>query len=233
MYSDVFCKVYNVFGWNYYPEIFGQQLIKWLARQGRTPQTALDLACGTGVLCRQLKAAGIRAGGMDLSEGMIAIAKAADPEGTYHVADMTAYRPESPVDLVTCTGDSVNHLPSLAHLEAVFQNMFGSLTPGGCFVFDLLNEGEISDSEPFEMDMEDGSRIWFQMTRPDSQRVHLTVRVFRDGSLQVEQVIRENLYDPETVCSMLKKAGFPSVKLQNRLLEEDKPGTTWFVIAEK
>ena len=27
MYSDVFCKVYNEFGWNYYPEIFGEQLI--------------------------------------------------------------------------------------------------------------------------------------------------------------------------------------------------------------
>ena len=23
MYSDVFCKVYNEFGWNYYPEAFG------------------------------------------------------------------------------------------------------------------------------------------------------------------------------------------------------------------
>ena len=30
MYSDVFCKVYNEFGWNYYPEAFGEQLLKWL-----------------------------------------------------------------------------------------------------------------------------------------------------------------------------------------------------------
>ena len=29
MYSDVFCKVYNEFGWNYYPEAFGQQLLLW------------------------------------------------------------------------------------------------------------------------------------------------------------------------------------------------------------
>ena len=27
MYSDIFCKVYNEFGWNYYPEIFGEQLL--------------------------------------------------------------------------------------------------------------------------------------------------------------------------------------------------------------
>lgn len=32
MYSDVFCKVYNKFGWNYYPAIFGEQLLEWLRR---------------------------------------------------------------------------------------------------------------------------------------------------------------------------------------------------------
>ena len=46
MYSDVFCKVYNEFGWNYYPEIFGQQLLQWLRRQGLQPKTGMDLACG-------------------------------------------------------------------------------------------------------------------------------------------------------------------------------------------
>ena len=27
MYSDAFCKVYNQFGWNYFPEAFGEQLL--------------------------------------------------------------------------------------------------------------------------------------------------------------------------------------------------------------
>ena len=39
MYSDVFCKVYNEFGWNYYPEIFGQQLLLWLQRNDLRPRT--------------------------------------------------------------------------------------------------------------------------------------------------------------------------------------------------
>ena len=45
MYSDVFCKVYNEFGWNYYPEIFGQQLLVWLEQKGIRPGTAMDLVC--------------------------------------------------------------------------------------------------------------------------------------------------------------------------------------------
>ena len=65
MYSDIFCKVYNEFGWNYYPEIFGQQLLEWLCRRGLSPKNALDLGCGTGVLCRILKDAGMEAMGMD------------------------------------------------------------------------------------------------------------------------------------------------------------------------
>ena len=45
MYSDVFCKVYNVFGWNYYPEIFGEQLLEWLRRKlpGRKSWIAAQL----------------------------------------------------------------------------------------------------------------------------------------------------------------------------------------------
>ena len=34
MYSEVFCKVYNEFGWNFYPEIFGEQLLTWIREKG-------------------------------------------------------------------------------------------------------------------------------------------------------------------------------------------------------
>ena len=82
MYSDVFCKVYNEFGWNYYPEIFGEHLVKWLREKGIRPETSMDLACGTGILCRILRDEGIRAAGMDLSSGMIDIARGDSPIST-------------------------------------------------------------------------------------------------------------------------------------------------------
>ena len=88
MYSEVFCKVYNEFGWNYYPEIFGQQLLQWLKNEKLYPKTAMDLACGTGVLCKILQENGIRADGMDFSAGMIEIAKENCPESHFDVADM-------------------------------------------------------------------------------------------------------------------------------------------------
>lgn len=233
MYSEIFCKVYNEFGWNYYPEIFGEQLLRWLDRKGLRPDSALDLACGTGVLCRILRDAGIRAWGMDLSEGMIRIAREADPEGHYDVADMTKYRPQRRFSLVTCTGDAINHIPALSDVERIVRNVYQYLNPGGYFVFDLLNRREVSDSEPFQIDFTETTRVWFQMTRPGEDRVDLTVRVFEEGKLAMEEIIRETVHEPGTIRALLEKAGFRNIRCADRLLEDQNPGTTWFVTAQK
>lgn len=233
MYSDVFCKVYNEFGWNYYPEIFGEQLLCWLERKGLKPQTALDLACGTGILCQILHNAGMEVTGMDLSEGMITIARAGNSMIHYDVADMITYRPERRFDLVTCTGDAVNHIGDLADVVQIFRNVYDCLQPGGWFVFDLLKEEEVSDSEPFEMDFSETIRVWFQMTRPGDKNVNLKIRVYEQGALAFEENIRETLHDPETICKMLRDCGFSEIRCSERLLEENHPGTTWFITAQK
>ena len=233
MYSDVFCKVYNEFGWNYYPEAFGQQLLLWLRRNGIAPKKALDLACGTGVLCQILQESGIQSHGMDLSAGMIAIARERTPGIRYDVADMTTYRPAEQFDLVTCTGDALNHIPALADVEKIFRNVYAYTADGGYFIFDILNEREVSTSEPFEMDFTDKIRVWFQMTRPEEKQVNLKIRVFEDGKEQFEENIRETVHDPEVICNLLKQAGFQVEKCADRLLEDSGRGTTWFVVARK
>ena len=233
MYSDVFCKVYNEFGWNYYPEIFGQQLLRWLDQNRIRPETAMDLACGTGVLCGILADGGIRAGGMDYSAGMIDIARASRPEIPYEVADMVTFRPKARYDLVTCTGDALNHIGSLSDVEQIFRNVYGYLAPGGYFVFDILNENEVSTSEPFEMDYDAHTRVWFQMTRPGEKQVNLKIRVYEDGALAFEENILETVHDPAAICGLLRNSGFQVLRCADTLLEGENHGTTWFVIAKK
>ena len=233
MYSEIFCKVYNEFGWNYYPEIFGEQLLSWLRQNSITPKTALDLGCGTGILCEILDRSGIAASGMDLSAGMIDIARKSSPHIPYAVADMTTWRPEAEFDLVTCTGDALNHIGNLRDVAKIFQNVYAYTAPGGYFIFDILNEKEVSTSEPFEMDFTDTTRVWFQMTTPGEKQVVLTVRVYEQGVLQFEENIRETVHDPAAICALLEQAGFTVLKCANRLLESNNPGTTWFIIARK
>ena len=233
MYSDVFCKVYNAFGWNYYPEIFGQQLLIWLDRHNVHPKNSMDLACGTGILCQVLHKNGIKAAGMDFSSGMIDIARQGDPGISYEVADMITFCPDAQYDLVTCTGDALNHICRLDDIQKIFQNVYCYTAPGGYFIFDVLNEHEVSTDEPFEMDFCETVRVWFQMTRPGDRQVNLKIRVFENEVLAFEENIRETIHDPSEICRLLRNCGFTDVTCTDRLLPENNPGTTWFVIARK
>ena len=75
MYSDIFSKLYDAFGWNYYPESFAQLLLRWIDEQGLHINNMLDLGCGTGILCNMIAEHGIETMGMDLSHGMIAMSR--------------------------------------------------------------------------------------------------------------------------------------------------------------
>ena len=68
MYSDIFSKMYDAFGWNYYPESFAQLLLRWIDEQGLHINNMLDLGCGTGILCNMIAEHGIETMGMDLSD---------------------------------------------------------------------------------------------------------------------------------------------------------------------
>ena len=233
MYSDVFCKVYNEFGWNYYPEIFGEQLTEWIERKGIKVSKSLDLACGTGVLCEIMHKNGAQAYGMDFSSGMIDIAKSRNGNICYEVADMITYRPDILFDIVTCTGDAVNHIADICDVEKIFENVYAYTKDGGYFIFDILNEREISESDPFEMDFDENTRVWFQMTRPDVNKVNLKIRVYEKGEFAFEENIGETVHDVNVICELLKKCGFKSVVCSDRILEDAKGGTTWFIIAQK
>ena len=134
---------------------------------------------------------------------------------------------------MTCTGDAVNHIATLSDVEKIFRNVYAYLASGGYFVFDLLNENEVSDSEPFEMDFDENTRVWFQMTRPGEKQVNLKIRVFEDGELAFEENIRETIHDPATICGLLKTCGFTLLRCADRMLDDGGHGTTWFIIARK
>ncbi|MBP3588165.1 MAG: class I SAM-dependent methyltransferase [Clostridia bacterium] len=234
MYSEAFCKVYNEFGWNYYPEAFGEQLLLWLRRHQPAAKTSLDLACGTGILCEILHDHGLEASGMDCSEGLIDIARTSRPDIHYDVADMITYRPEKQFDLVTCTGDALNHIADLPDVEKIFRNVYAYLRPGGYFIFDLLNRREISTEEPFELDYSDTVKARIQMLQPEYGTVNLQIQVFENGTLQFQEIIRERVHEPADICDLLRKCGFEVVRCADQLLDDAAyHGTTWFLIAKK
>ena len=234
MYSNAFCKIYNEFGWNYFPEAFGEQLLTWIRQNEVQVKTSMDLACGTGVLCEILHAAGIQAAGMDFSEGMIAIAKERNSEIDYEVADMILFRPEKQFDLVTCTGDAINHIVDLNNVAKIFDTVYAYTKEGCYFIFDILNENEVPTAEPFDLDYSDDIRTQFMITQDEKGIINLKTRTYEKGELKFEENITEIIHDPEVICDLLRKSGFQVLRCADHLLEqEDQHGTSWYIIAKK
>ena len=185
------------------------------------------------ILCEILHRSGIQAAGMDFSPGMIQIARQGNGDISYEVADMITFCPQTQYDLVTCTGDALNHIAAISDVAKIFRNVYQYTAAGGYFIFDILNAQEVSTSEPFEMDFSETVKVWFQMTRPDTDEVNLKVRVFENGQLAFEENIRETVHDPGVIYDLLRQSGFQVISYDHRLLEDSNPGTTWFFVAKK
>ena len=234
MYSDLFCKVYNEFGWNYFPEEFGEHLLKWLKINNFYPKTSMDLACGTGILCEILYKQGINASGMDFSKGMIDIARNNNPAINYEVADMIKFCPDKTYDLVKCTGDALNHILNISDVEEIFKNVYNYTSDGGYFIFDILNEKEVSPGEPIDFDYSETIKGQFTISQNDAGIINLNITVFENGKYKFEDNITEIVHDIDVICDLLKRTGFKVIRCADQLID-DAPAhaTTWFVVAQK
>ncbi len=233
MYSDLFCEIYNQFGWNYFPEAFANQLLDWIRQYDRTIQTALDLGCGTGVLCGILNEAGIRTSGMDLSAGMIEIARRQNPGTDFACADMITYEPGKTFDLITCTGDALNHIFDLNDVAAVFRNVCSWLNAGGVFIFDILSEKEGQEMEDIPFTYDETTTALFSIVRSGDHVIELHTKVFENEAFQFEEVIREKVHDICEIRKLLEQCGLRVLQCDDRLLDEGEHSNTWYVAAQK
>lgn len=234
MYSDIFSKVYDAFGWNYYPESFAEILLQWIKEQKLSIKNMLDLGCGTGVLCSIMEEHGIQTKGMDLSYGMVAMAKEKYPHIPFEQGNMIDWKPERCYDLVTSTCDAINHILEEEDIRKVMQNVYSYLNPGGVFLFDLLRPGEENECEPVNLGEMDGKRLQFQIYHSGEQFVTLQTDLFEGETLVNTEKIQERLYEPAWILEVLREAGFQDVKCTDQLLENELGhATTWFVIARK
>ncbi len=99
--------------------------------------TLLDVACGTGGITALL-AEKYEVSGLDISPGMLAVAREKLPGGTpLYLADMAGFRLGVKFDAVVCAYQGVNHLLIFPAWRSFFDCVYEHLTYGGLFVFDI------------------------------------------------------------------------------------------------
>lgn len=134
----------------YYDEFFAPARVpidaarrKILAPVLRDVRTACDLACGTGATAMELAREGIAMTAVDISPRMCRLSRAKARAAGVRLrvirADMRTFRLNEPVDLITCEGDALNHIPRRTDLARVARAVARALRPGGYFYFDVNN----------------------------------------------------------------------------------------------
>jgi SAM-dependent methyltransferase len=114
-----------------------------IAQRHRRAVNLLDVACGTGGITALL-AGTYQVSGLDISPGMLALARQKLPARTpLYLADMTCFGLNVKFDAVVCAYQGVNHLLSLSAWEDFFACACRHLAAGGVFVFDVTTIGDL------------------------------------------------------------------------------------------
>lgn len=171
-----------------------RRAVRELRLPGRS--LVLDLACGTGDLCRELEAAGYRVVGMDFSHGMLRAARTGAPLVEADILRLPVG--DGAVDGVTC-GFAMRNVVSLS---ALFAEVARAVRPGGRVTL-------LDVSEPDNPVLRAGNAVYFRRIVP------LIGGLLSDGSAY-RYLPRSLAYlpPPSEMVRMLRDAGFPDAGRQ-------------------
>ena len=165
-----FAQVYDLFMDNVPYDQWSEYVISLLKEYGVEDGLVLELGCGTGKMARRLAAAGYDMIGIDNSEEMLQVAKAAEslgaggqPDILYLLQDMREFELYGTVRAVVSVCDSINYILEEEELGKVFGLVNNYLDPGGIFIFDLNTQykyREVLGEAVFCENREEGSFIW-------------------------------------------------------------------------
>jgi SAM-dependent methyltransferase len=105
---------------------------------GGPGQRVLELACGSGRFTGPLAASGATVTGGDLSEAMLARARAAVPSAQFVTLDMRDFVLGRHFDAIVIAANSLMHLHTHADFARAFAAIRQHLAPGGRLVFDVF-----------------------------------------------------------------------------------------------
>ncbi len=193
-----------------------------LEKERLQPETAVDLACGTGSVALLLAKKGLKVTAVDLSEEMLCQAsqKAQGLKNPPRYICQPLQKLHLPrgVDLAVCALDSLDYITDPADCAEAIRRIYRVLNPGGCFIFDVNTPEKLQamDGQIFLDEDEDVYCVWRGEFDEKSNICSYGMDLFqRHGNAwnRSFEEHKEYAYSAEQLVGFLKAAGFTSIRV--------------------
>ena len=193
-----------------------------LSKEGLSPRTAVDLACGTGSVALLLAQKGLQVIGVDMSEDMLCAAsqKAQDTDNPPLFICQPLQKLQLPrgVDLAVCALDSMDYITDPADCQQAICRIHKVLNPGGCFIFDVNTPQKLRamDGQVFLDEDEDVYCVWRGEFDKQTNICSYAMDLFQRNGQLWERSFEEHCeyaYSAAQLVGYLKDAGFTSIRV--------------------
>jgi SAM-dependent methyltransferase len=191
-------------------------ILEILERNGIREGLVVDLGCGSGLWARELTKARYRVLGIDVSEPMTSIARRRAPDAEFRIASL--FKAEIPsCQAVTSLGECLSYLfdsdNDRRNLVQLFRRVYNALTPGGLFIFDIVEPGQMGRETRTRGFSEGEGWVVLVEKEEDREQETLTRRIvtFRkvgEHYRRADEVHRQQLYKATDVAEELRRIGF-------------------------
>ena len=193
-----------------------------LNKEGLSPRTAVDLACGTGSVALLLAKKGLQVTAVDLSEEMLCVASQKAQElrnpPCFVCQPLQKLRLPRGVDLAVCALDSLDYITDPADCAEAIRRIYKVLNPGGCFIFDVNTPEKLRamDGQVFLDEDDDVYCVWRGAFDAETNICSYGMDLFqRQGNAWSRsfEEHQEYAYSAAQLVGFLKDAGFTGIRV--------------------
>ncbi|BAY20845.1 hypothetical protein NIES2100_05890 [Calothrix sp. NIES-2100] len=190
-------------------------ILEILAENNIREGLIVDLGCGSGLSAQEFTKAGYHVLGIDISEAMIAIARARVPNAEFRIGSL--FEAEiPPCNAVTSIGECLNYLfdphSDRQTLISLFQRIYSALTPLGVFIFDIAEPGQVTQGTTKGFTEGEDWVVLVEKEENQEQSI-LTRRIisFRkqgEHYRRSDEIHHQRLYQATDIANQLHQVGF-------------------------
>lgn len=205
-----------------------------LRREGVSPRSVVDLACGTGSVTEILAKKGYPVLGVDMSEEMLTVAamktQNLEPMPRFSCQLLQELWLPRGVDLAVCALDSLDYITNPEDCAEAIRRIYKALNPGGIFIFDVNTPEKLRamDGQTFLDEDDDVYCVWRGEFDEETNICSYGMDLFqREGEVWYRsfEEHREYAYSQEQLTRYLKDAGFTHIAVYaDRSFEAPREG---------